>query len=158
MKTCILCESTSAGVLVRFPNGTKICSWCRAELKKTARGFCPHCERAYPIAEMSDGYCRPHKRAFNKAYREKNHERELARVAAWKKAHPRPHTKAERRRWYVAHTEREKARSRTWHAANKERAAAGQRRYKAAQVAENPNYWKERYQRAKVRTFRRLFG
>lgn len=152
---CVLCEATNAGTAVRRVNGQSlICTWCAGELKRTERAFCPTCCTTYPRAEMSDGYCKPHKRALNAAYRAANREREKARVAAWKQAHPGPNN------WHTARSNpaRDRARALAWHHANREVALERQRAYRQQKAAENPNYWRERYQRAKLRAYRRLIG
>lgn len=155
MRTCALCEATSAGTAVRWPNGTSaICTWCRSELKKRAHGFCPHCEKTWPLVEMRDGYCKTHKKAINKAYRAAHAARERERVAAYRKEHPRvsSHTPAQRRRYYLAHRSKELARSNAWYAAHRDEALARQR---AQRAARGPDTGK--YQRMKARLFRRLF-
>lgn len=152
-RTCALCEATSAGSAVRFSNQhSKICTWCQAELKKTGRGFCPRCKKAYPLAEMRDGYCGEHKREINHAYREAHKEKEAARVKAWKEANPRPRPS----RWKLYRDpEQDRARARAWHHANRDRALERSRAYTQAKADANPSYWKERYQREKMRVWRR---
>lgn len=154
--TCALCEATSKGTAVRRVNQSDICTWCRDELKRTGRGYCPRCKASYSRDEMSDGYCKAHKREMNKAYREANREREAARVAAWKAAHPQP--RPHHWRSYVRNPDQDRARSRAWHQANRARDKARQRTYTQAKATENPNYWRERYQQAKARAWRAMRG
>ena len=154
MKTCLLCESTSAGTAVRFRNQyAKICTWCQGELKRSGRGWCPRCERAYPLVEMRDGYCKAHKHEINAAYHAAHRERQHQRVNAWKAANPDWRRRYSRRRKRTS--EQDKARYHRWYRANHTRARAAQRAYVQAQAAANPNYWRDRYQQAKVRAWRK---
>lgn len=154
--TCALCEATSKGTAVTRVNQSDICTWCRDELRRTGRGYCPRCKASYSRSEMSDGYCKAHKRELNKAYREANREREALRVATWKAAHPdRPRSPRDQR---GPSTEYDRARYRAWHQANRDRVLLRQRAYTQAKAAENPDYWRERYQRAKARIWRAMRG
>lgn len=151
---CQLCESGAHGTAVKRSNGqSDLCTWCRAELRRTGRGYCPRCKVAYPLVEMRDGYCVAHKREINAAYRAAHVEQERARVRAWRETTSytaRPHTQEERRKWHAAHRDANNARSRAWHHAHRERARERMRAYTQANAATNPDYWRARYRREKV--------
>lgn len=88
VRTCALCECTSAGAAVTFRARRDICDWCEAELARTGYGWCAGCKRKVIAAEMAAGKARckacerernaPYlrdRRAYAKAWRANNAER-----------------------------------------------------------------------------------
>lgn len=164
MRTCQLCEATSAGTEVRWRNpNSKVCRWCEGELERSGRGFCTQCFATPPLADMRDCYCVACKRARNVAYYARNAERERARVEAYRQAHPdawrrRQLTSAQRRAYYQRRIEHFRQRGREFHVRHRGEYNDKIRALRVRRVAENPNYWRERNQRQKVRMFRKLFA
>jgi hypothetical protein len=160
LHTCQLCEATSAGTNVRFPSTrSALCTWCRDELKRTARGWCPQCASAHPLPAMQGGYCKPCKRERNKEYYAANASQERARKRIYRQTHPSPpRTPEQRRAYYARHRAHVLANHRRWYQENAEFARAQARAYRRAALAKNPAYWRERVQRQKVRMWRRVIG
>lgn len=159
IRQCLLCEATSAGTHVRFLNQmSKICTWCRGELARTGRGFCPGCEKVYPLAEMTDRarLCKACKRARSAAHRERNRDHILAQQRAHYAEKPRrgTATPAQRHAYYLRHRDDYRAARHAWRERNKERIRAYNKAYNAALP---PSYWIAKRERAKVRMFRRVF-
>lgn len=163
MRTCLLCESTSAGTAVRFPNQhSAICTWCRDELKRTGRAWCAPCRSAYPLAEMTDQgrVCKKCKSVRNRAYRTTHIEQvRRYRQAYYAKApHSGKLTREQRQAHYTRHHARNIERMREWRAKNKEHIRAYNKAYKELRLTENPNYWKDQRQKKKLAMIRRVFG
>lgn len=147
---CSLCEATSAGTAVTRAT-RDLCSYCVASLARTGRAWCTRGRHVVAAVGNKPTWCAACRSAANKAYRTANHERELARVKAWKQAH---HSQPRKRTSAPSHPDRRRA----WYAATRDERLQRARAYRHAQAAANPNYWRERRQRAKVNAFRRLWG
>jgi hypothetical protein len=55
MRTCLLCESTSAGTGVSFRRRRDICDWCDNELTRSGRAWCATGKHVVLITAMASG-------------------------------------------------------------------------------------------------------
>jgi hypothetical protein len=151
MWVCLNCEASEKGVGVKKAT-RDLCTYCVASLQRTGRAWCRKGKHVVASIGRKPQWCAACRSDANREYRKANHARELARVKAWKQAHPgRP-----RKRKAVRLTPEQLARRRQWYAETKEERAERQNSYRLKRASLNPSYWKERRHRGKVNMFRRL--
>lgn len=129
VKTCHLCESTSAGTAVRFRRSLIICDWCDEQLERRGVRFCTVCRTTFPLIQsiVSRPRCCPAcRRADRREKYQASRDKEIAAARTWREA--RPGVEAERkRRRYATDAEYRAAslkRHRAWYRLNRERVIA----------------------------------
>lgn len=141
MKTCLLCESTSAGAAVTFRR-RDICDWCDAELSRQGFAWCAAGRHkvAASLMRRTSSRCKPcdaakaraslrDRRAYARAYRE--HRREQL-AAYWRRPDVKARRNAARRAHYRVDPAPFKMRQRRYYVRHRDRAIAAQlRRYRS---------------------------
>lgn len=136
--TCILCANAGREPGKIYKRST-ICQDCRAMLRASGRAWCPNARHVVPAAEMQRSACRAcdnarraerrarnaeQERATRLAYYQRNRERIIAEVMAWKARNPdrhRRHVANYMRRWRAANPDRHLANNARYRAKNRER-------------------------------------
>ncbi len=133
----------------RAKSDKNICSWCEAELARTGRRRCRKCNATKPIADFNRDWCKPCKQRADRVYRARDKDKA-------KPHKPRVWTyNPERRRaTYLRHREKNLARDRRWQAEHREHVLAQKREWHRKQYEANPNYYRERRARDKLRILR----
>lgn len=129
MKTCRLCEATSAGTAVRFPPRSPLCDWCVDSLARRGMRLCLTCGGVFPTAQAIATFptrCPACRTAKRRAKYEANLERERAAAQAWDDANPGVAATKKRLRYATdpAYRAACQARKRAWYARNRPHAIA----------------------------------
>lgn len=147
MKTCLLCECTSAGRLVTFRRH-HICTDCEASLARRGLAWCTRGTHAVPVAEMQrhPSWCRActaqaratryaagaeSERARSRAYRIAHRDQIRERVRAQRRRNP-----AAARRAALRYYHRHRDRVRAYYARTRDQRLAAKRRW----YQRNPDY------------------
>lgn len=109
LKTCPLCEATSAGTAVRFQGSNPLCSWCDDEHTKRGLRWCRVCEQVKPIDCFSFAKAKTRRRMCKTCMRRQPYN--IAAQQRWQKGH-RPQINANARASYRRNLDHHRARNR----------------------------------------------
>ena len=109
MKTCPLCEATSAGTEVQFQGTNPQCSWCNEEHTRRGVRWCRVCQKVKPIESFSFAKAKTRRRMCKTCMRRQPYN--IAAQQRWAKGH-RPQINANAQARYYANLEHHRARNR----------------------------------------------
>lgn len=169
IKTCLLCEATSAGTATTFTRRRAICNWCDLELIRLGLAWCATGRHKVEAADMATG--KPRCKACERSRREVYEPRDRRAYAqAWRAANAehvaayaaRPETKAKKRisarLRYWRNPDRFRAMYRMWQRRRSVIRAAQHRAYYWRQPEIERARSRQRYQQAKIAAWRRTMG
>lgn len=144
LRTCVVCEATSAGTAVHFSTRRPVCDWCVDELGRRGLIPCSKCGTPAPASDFppksKTRQCPACRSAARKAYYANHREQERESNRTWRNTH-RDLVLAKNRRFYKNNRDRLLAKRRADYARNPEHHLAITRR----------DYWKHHDRRLATR-------